>query len=141
MLDDVQRGRFLVEPTGEDAVPAPVGLLHVELDKGAGQLFGFPRSGGLACTQANDHVLPADRLAGMKRDVLDDPVALVEDSKDGDALRHGRYSAFAVGGRCDLRGLRKRRVLLLALAARSERERGKQCCGDPRHAYSGIQGS
>jgi len=63
----------------------------------------------------------------VKRDVLDDPVPLVEDSKDRDPLRHRRHSALAVSGRSGLLRRRQRRVLIrLALAAGSERERGKQ---------------
>jgi hypothetical protein len=38
----------------------------------------------------------------MQRDVLDDTVALIEDAKDRDALRHRSHSAFAISGRSDL---------------------------------------
>jgi hypothetical protein len=78
----------------------------------------------------------------MKRDVLDNAVAFVEDSEHRHAQRHGRDSALAIGGRSDLPGTRCRRILLLsAFAARSERERGEQGCRGGLHAYSGIQGS
>jgi hypothetical protein len=90
MLDHVERRRFLVQPPREDAVPFAVRLLHVDLHERARQFLFFPRRGGLARTQAHQQVLPADRLAGMKRDVLGDAVALVEDAEDRDALRHGR---------------------------------------------------
>jgi hypothetical protein len=77
----------------------------------------------------------------MKRDVLDDSVALVEDAKHGDALRHWRHRSAACG-EARLPGTWKRHILLLiALAARGERERDQQRCGGLLHAYSGIQGS
>jgi hypothetical protein len=142
VLDDIQRRGFLVQPAGEDAAPALVGLLHVDLDEGAGQLLLFPRRCRFAGAKPHDHVLPANRLARVKRDVLDDAVALVEDSQHGDALRHRRHSALTVGCRRDLLAGRKRRVRrLAALAARSERESQQQRCDAAFHAYSGIHGS
>jgi hypothetical protein len=120
----------------------PVRLLNVELDEGAGQLFVFPGRGRFARAKPHDHVLPPNRLARVKRDILDDAVTLVEDSEHRDALRHRCYAA--------LRGCRtgtpardrRRSVLLLrALAARGERQRNQQRGRDLLHAYSGIQGS
>jgi hypothetical protein len=120
----------------------PVGLLHVELHERAGELLLLPRRGGLASPQANDHVLPAHRLARVKRDILDDAVALVEDAEHRDPLRHRRHASLAVGRRSGgPRPTRRRVLLLLAFAARGERERCEQGCGDWLHAYSGIQGS
>jgi len=102
-------------------------LLHVELDKSAGQFLFFPRRGRFAGAQAHNDILPTDRLAGVKRDVLDDPVSLVEDSEDRDTLRHRRHAPFAVRGRGGLpRGWQRRILLRLALAAGSKRERCKQ---------------
>jgi hypothetical protein len=78
----------------------------------------------------------------VKRDVLDDAVALVEDAEHRDALRHRRHAALS--RRCwrHLTRWRNRRVLLLrAFSARGERKCDQQRCGGPRHAYSGIQGS
>jgi hypothetical protein len=142
VLDDVQRRRFLVQPAGEDAAPALVGLLHVDLDEGAGQLLLFPRRRRFAGAQAHDHVLPANRLAGVKRDALDDAIALVEDSQHGDALRHRGHSALTLGRRGDLLAGGKWCVRrLAALAAGGEREAEQQRCGTPCHYYSGIQGS
>jgi hypothetical protein len=107
----------------------PVGLLNVELDEGAGQLFLLPRRARLTGTQADDHVLPADRLTRMQSDVLHDPVALVEDPENRNALRHGSHPGLAVRGGSDLSPLREIPVLLLrALAAGCERERGEQGC-------------
>jgi hypothetical protein len=142
VLDDVERRRFLVEPPGEDPVPALVGLLHVDLDERAGQLLLFPRRGRLARPQPYDDVLPAHRLAGVERDILDDAVALVEDAEHGDALRHRRHAALAVGGRGGLPRRRQGLVgRLAALPARGERKRSDQGYDGCLHAYSGIQGS
>jgi hypothetical protein len=143
MLDDVERGRFLIEPTRESATPALVRLLHVELHERAGQLFLFPGRRRLAGAKAHDDVLPAHRLTGAKRDVLNDAVALVENAEDRDAPGHRRDAALPVRRRGSLATTARRRVLLrLVLAARHERERGKQRCGSGGlHAYSGIQGS
>jgi hypothetical protein len=77
----------------------------------------------------------------MKRDVLDDTVALVEDSEDRDALRHRSDSSLAVGGRGDLPSRKRRIGLLAALPARTKSERSQQRCSDTSHAYLGIQGS
>jgi hypothetical protein len=142
VLDDVERRRFLVKPPGEDALPLLVGLLHVELNERSGQLLVFPRSGRFARAQPHDRVFPAHRLAGVKRDVLDDAVALVEDPEHGNALRHRRYAALAMRGRGSLpRGGQFRVLLLSALATGGKRKRGKQQCSEVAHAYSGIQGS
>jgi hypothetical protein len=140
VLDDVERRRFLIKPAREDPAPALVRLLQVDLKERPGQLFLFPRSGRLARAEANDHVLPPGRLAGMKRDVLDDPVALVEDADDRDPLRHRGHAALPRRSRGRLTAGR-RGVLLTALPARGERKGGKQRSGGAVHAYSGIQGS
>jgi hypothetical protein len=141
VLDRVECRRFLVQPAREDAIPFAVGPLHVELDERASQLFRLPRSGHFARAQPDDHILPPRRLAGMERDVLLDPVALVEDAEHRDALRHrGDAGLSAVGGgpRADGTG----GVLLLpAAAARREGERKHDGRGRSSHAYSGIHGS
>jgi hypothetical protein len=141
MLDDVERRRFLVQPAREHPAPVPVGPLDVDLDEGAGQLLGFPRGGHFARPQAHDHVLPFDRLARVQGDVLDDPVALVEDAEDRDPLRHRSEPRLVDARRCGGIGdHRRRRVLLAPLpAARGEHERNGRCSRET-HAYSGIQG-
>jgi hypothetical protein len=142
VLDDVERRRLLVQPARKNAFPVLVGLLHVELDERAGQLLFLPRSSGLAGPQAHDHVFPAYRLPGVKRDVLDDAVALVEYAEHRDALRHRRYAALSRRGRRHLAHRCNRRVLLLrAFSARGQGKCDQQRCGGLRHAYSGIQGS
>jgi hypothetical protein len=142
VLDDVERRRFLVKPAREGAFPALVRLLHVELDERAGQLLVLPRCGCFARAQAHDHVLPAHRLSRVKRDILDDAVALVENAENRDPLRHRRHATFAIGGRGDLPRRGRRRVPLLgAFAARRERKRSDQRSSQGAHVYSGSQGS
>jgi hypothetical protein len=141
VLDDVERRRFLVQPAGEGAAPAPVRLLHVELDERPGQLLFLPRRGRLARPEPDDDVLPADRLPGVKRDRLDDAVALVEDAEHRHPLGHRGHPALAGRGRGDRLRRRQRILLLGALAARRQRERDQHGCGRKAHAYSGIQGS
>jgi hypothetical protein len=116
--------------------------VDVELDEGAGQLLLFPRGGLLARAEADDRVLPADRLTRPKGHVLDDPVALVENPQHRDALGHRSHSALPGRGHRDLLVRRSRRILLLrALAAGGERKRDEERSGELRHFYSGIQGS
>jgi hypothetical protein len=142
MLDDVERRRFLVEPAREYPGPIAVRPLDVDLDEGAGQLLLLPRGAGLAGAKPHDHVLPARRLARMQRDVLDDAVALVEDSENRDALPHWSDARLVHARRGGVGGGRRRgRVLLAAPPARREREQEQNRCGDPFHAYSGIHGS
>jgi hypothetical protein len=141
VLDDVERRGFLVQPAGENAVPPPVRLLHIDLDESAGQLLLFPGSRRLAGAQPHDHIFPPDRLAGMQRNRLHDAIALVEDAEHRDALRHGRHAALPSRGRGNLSRTWSGCILLLpALAAGGKRERDQQRCGSRLHAYSGIQG-
>jgi hypothetical protein len=140
VLDDVQRRRFLVEPSGKDALPLLIRLKHVDLHERSGELLLLPRCRGFAGAQVDEHVLPPHRLARVQCDVLDDAVALVEDSENRDALRHRRHAGL-VGHRAGRIG-RDIRVLGLAGAiARSQSERERERNGEPVHAYSGIQGS
>jgi hypothetical protein len=78
MLDHVERGRFLVQPAREDALPALVGAFDIKLHVSTGQLFQFPRGGGFAGAKPYDSVLEANCLAGLDRYVADDSVALIE---------------------------------------------------------------
>jgi hypothetical protein len=80
----------------------------------------------------------------MEHDVLDDPVALVEDPEHRDPLRHRRHSALPGGGRSDLLATRRRILLLRAAPTprqRDQRQPEQQRCERPHHAYSGIHGS
>ena len=117
-------------------------MLHIDLDKSAGQFLLFPWSGRLTRAKANDHVLPSNRLAGVKRDILDDAVALVENAEHRSALGHWSDAALAIRGRGNLAPAPQGSILTRpALAARGEREGGEQGCSDVLHVYSGIQGS
>ena len=125
MLNDVERGRFLIEPARKNTVPAPVGLLNIDLNKGARQFLLFPRSGRFTSAEAHDHVLPTNRLARVKRDILNDAVALVENAQNRGALRHGCDPALAIGRRWYLASACQGSILSrAALAARGEHERG-----------------
>jgi hypothetical protein len=71
-------------------MPAVVGPLHVKLHESTGELLIFPRRGCLAGTKAHDGVVYANGLARLQRQVANDPVALVEEAEDRDALGHWR---------------------------------------------------
>ena len=88
------------------------------------------------------HILPPRGLARPKSDVLNDSVALVEDRKHGDALRHGRHAGLIGHGRSGPVVQRSRtRLWLVGTIARGQGQREHERNGDPRHAYSGIHGS
>jgi hypothetical protein len=90
MLDDVERGAFLVQPARKHALPGSVGLGNVQLDESPGQFLILPRRGRVAGTQADNRVAYADRLARLQCQVADNAVALVEQPKHRDALAHRR---------------------------------------------------
>jgi len=76
----------------------------------------------------------------MKRDVLDDAVALVEDAEHRHPLRHRSDAALAVGGRPDLTPADRIALLRVAAAAGKRRHKQQFRSGGP-HFYSGIHGS
>ena len=121
-------------------MPVLVAALDVDLNERPGQFLFLPRSACLARPESHDHVLPPCRLAGMEGDILHDPVALVEDSEDRDALRHGRDIGLLCACRRGLFGRDLIRLLGPAAASR-QAKRNQQGCGELSHAYSGIQGS
>ncbi len=142
MLDDVERRAFLVQPARKHPVPALVGALDVELDEGAGQSLDLPRSGRIAGAQAHRDVLYPNRLAGLQREIADDPVALVEQRDHRHPLGHRRHA----------RGINSRRerfgddlilghLLVLPAVASGNRQtyRGKSKNASPAHAWSGVQ--
>jgi hypothetical protein len=151
MLDDVERRRLLVEPAGEDPLPAPLRVAHVELDEGAGEGLHLPGSGGLAGAQPDDRVADPNRLAGLEGDRPGDSVALVDEPEHRDPLRH-RSGAGSHGrhGLRDVDGARFRDRLgvglglpLAAAVAAGERGHGEEEDGaelEP-HTWSGVQAS
>ena len=118
MLDDVERGRLLVKPSREYALPLPVGALHVELDEGSGQPLALPRRSRFAGPQPHDSVSHMHRLSWLQHYVADDPIALVEQPENRDPLRHRRHIGLRrrpAGGRASLPP--DGRLLRLAVAA------------------------
>jgi hypothetical protein len=99
MLDDVERRRFLVNPSRKDAFPAAVGLLHVELDERPGQFLIFPWRARFAGAQADDRVLDLKCLARLQGHIADDAIALVEEAQNGDPLGHGGHPNDSSGTR------------------------------------------
>jgi hypothetical protein len=140
MLDDVERGTFLVEPAREDPAPILVRPLHVDLDEGARQLLAFPRRRRLAGAQADDDVLDADRLPRLQSQILDDAVALVEQAEHGDALGHRRHARLVGGrlGNLDGDGIAFRRLVIALAAAGKRGQPGQQECR-PLHYSPGVQ--
>jgi hypothetical protein len=140
VLDHVERRTFLVEPAREDPVPLLVGPLDVDLHERAGQLVDFPWGGRLAGAQPHDDVLHPDRLARLKRQVLDDAVALVEQAEHGDAVLHWRHARL-LGGRAwhfDGDGIALGRLVVAAIAGGKGR-RCRQEEGGALHYSSGVQ--
>jgi hypothetical protein len=89
VLNDVERRRLLIQPTGEGPVPfARIAGEH--LNKGTGILLGLPRGGGFAGAQLHHDVADAHALAGFERQVAPQPAALVEQPNRCHALRHWR---------------------------------------------------
>jgi hypothetical protein len=89
VLDDIAVGAFAENPARKDAPPFVVALiLHRQLDKGAG--FGriLPRRGLLARAQPDDRPADPRSFAGFHLKLADQPVPLVEQADDGDALGH-----------------------------------------------------
>jgi len=91
VLHHIAVGARLEQPAGKDAVPFIVaGFLHVGLNECAGFRRAFPRGGLFAGAQPDDDGAHAQRLPRFHGEIAGEPVALVEEADDGDALRHGR---------------------------------------------------
>jgi len=138
MLDDVERRRFLVDPTRKGAFPAAAGLLHVQLDERAGQFLIFPWRAGFAGAQADDRVLDLGRLARLQGNVTDDTVALVEEAQNRDALGHwGHADDSATPHHIGADGCGACLLCGIAIAAGSS-ERDHHNKNDKTHAQSGF---
>jgi hypothetical protein len=90
MLDHIERGRFLIEPAGEDPLELILRVANVHLHEGARQLLDLPGSRGFACAKANDHVVHPDRLPWLQRQVPRNAVALVKEAEHRHPLGHRR---------------------------------------------------
>jgi hypothetical protein len=91
MLDHVAVGPLPENPARKDAAPFVVALvLHRQLDESP--RFGrvFPRRGHFARAHPHDRAADAHRRAGLHLEFANQPVALVEQADDGDALGHRR---------------------------------------------------
>jgi hypothetical protein len=150
MLDDVERRRFLVEPSREDALPPPLRVADVELDEGAGELLNLPRRRRLARPKANDRVADPNRLARLEGQRARDTVALVEEAEHRDPLRHrGRAGGDARDGLRNVDGLRLARrlaitrlLLLHAPVAADQRGQSDESGAEREpHAWSGVHAS
>jgi hypothetical protein len=150
VLDDVERRRFLVEPSRKDPLPAPLRVADVELDEGSGQGLHLPGRGRLAGAKPDDRIAHPNRLARLERDRAGDAVALVEEPEHGDPLRH-RSGARSHGGD-GLRDVDGPRLadrlpvaptgLLGAPVAAGERGQGEESGAERKpHAWSGVHAS
>lgn len=146
MLDDVQRRRFLVDPSGKDALPAAFAVLDIKLQECSGQLVIFPWRGCFAGAQPNDRVPHAHRLPRPKDKIADNPVALVQQADHRHPFRHWRNARLV----CDrlrqphvhgLTGLFLRRLLRqFGAVAACRRQQQGQRDESGTHAQSGVQG-
>jgi hypothetical protein len=133
VLDDVAVGPFAENPARKDAIPFVVALiLHRQLHKCPRLRRIFPRRGLLARAQPHDRAADARDIAGLHLEVANKPVALVEQTDDGDAIGHrGRAfdtadflrHAFGFGD-----GRHRRAVIALRWrpVARGQRGRGQK---------------
>jgi hypothetical protein len=89
VLDDVAVGPLAENPARKDAAPFVVALiLHRQLHERAGFRRVFPGRGLLARTQPDDRAPDARRFAGLHFEFADQPVPLIEQADNRDALRH-----------------------------------------------------
>ena len=69
-----------------------------QLDEGPGLLRILPLCSALTSTQPDDGAADADAFAGFQRDISHQPVALVEESENGDALLHRGDPGIGIAG-------------------------------------------
>jgi hypothetical protein len=124
VFDDVERRRFLVEPTREDPPPALIPSLRIDLHERAGQRLGFPRRSRLAGTQPHHYIADTDCLTRLHRQIAFDAITLVEQSDHGDAIGH-RCLGLAQRVRCGsgLGDRLGRRHIARSVRAVAERQR------------------
>jgi hypothetical protein len=159
VLDDIERRALLVEPAGEDAPPAFVELLDIDLHERPGELIRFPWRGLVAGAQADDDIADTGGLPRLELELACNPVALVEQAEHRLALVHrGGRGVEHAGVGADGHDFRAARGIALpggdheivggvvarfpAAFARAEPEQQHRCrrCGATPHA-SGVQAS
>jgi hypothetical protein len=152
VLDDVEAGRVLEQPSREHASPFGSSVrgafLHQDLNEGALLGDGLPRRGLLASGQPDDNGADPARLTRLHLEFLRDIVALVEQAERGHPFRHRRADRILGGdhGRSALGqvlrdlGLDGFRLGRLVVAGRqSHQERQKR--GGAHRQASGVQDS
>jgi hypothetical protein len=90
----------------------------------------------------DDRVARADGLPRLQPEIMDDPVALVEEADDGDPILHrGQPGLVALQHLAGVRRLQLLLVTALFLPARRQRQ-CQRSRNDRReaHSYSGVQG-
>jgi PAS domain-containing protein len=132
VLDHVKRGRFAVEPAGEDALELPLRVGDVDLDKGGGQLLGLPGSGLVAGLEPDDHIAVPHGLPRPQPQFARDAVALVEQAQHRHTLRHRR------GARRQFRCRRPDRLRLGLLLGRRILLIGRIAAGGQRKQARGA---
>jgi hypothetical protein len=89
VLDDIAVGALAENPARKHPPPFVVPLiLHRQLDERAGFGRVLPRRGFFASAQADDRAPDACRFARLHFELADQPVALVQQADDGDAIGH-----------------------------------------------------
>ena len=118
-------------------------LQIVELDEGAGQALGFPRSGRIAGAEAHHNVFHPNRLARLQGKVANDSVALVEQGNHRHPLGHRGHAR-----RIDPRGKRLGGDLIVGqwlvgtgriASGNCQRKHGSSDDARHPHAWSGVQ--
>jgi hypothetical protein len=89
VLDHVAVGPLAENPARKDAIPFVVALiLHRQLHERTRLGRILPRRGLLACAEPHDSAADARRFAGLHLEIADEPVTLVEQTDDGNAVGH-----------------------------------------------------
>jgi hypothetical protein len=90
----------------------------------------------------NDRVADANGHSRLHPQIVDNPVALVEEADDRHPVLHRRQTGLIALE--DLAGVRRLQLLLvsaLLASARGQRESERDAnAGVPEHSYSGVQG-
>ena len=90
----------------------------------------------------DDGIVSPHRLPRLQPEIVDDPIALVEQADDRDPILHrGQPGLIAFQHLAGVRLLQLLLVGALLLTARGQRDRERDWnAGFPEHSYSGVQG-